>query len=538
MTAIQNGPRAEMIDGEIFVRLDPHALDIGANVRDQVDFTATPEFVESVRDHGVLEAISAVQHEDGRIVVRDGQRRTLAARVAGVDSIPVIVRRDTTSGEDERNAERVVAQMEANDQRLALTPGQRAAGVAELLDLGMSVTKVAKLIHAPTAWVQQAGKVGKSTVARSTLDDNQLDLERAAILAEFDGDEEAVRKLLGCGRWNFHSVAEELRAARIEREEFEEAAAPYAVKGFRVLPDHPGYGTMLAMADLRTGEGGEVTAEHAEANAEHWTVVLSKGQFITDIETGLPIDEDCVDWYTEGQADIEPEDGLVHANTVTIEDQWLPEYLCADPDAAGLHLSPVMAAVKAGGPRADTVDTSGDPRAEAERQRLEEQAEVRRTQLETEARVRRERKRVRVLNVKAEAATVVRRKFLCSLLAAKTPPKSAAVYVAITLAGDRDLLTEYRSYAVLAELLSLKGQHEAKVVIADQVAKSGAGRAQVLTLALVLAAQESRMVKDAWRSHPRGTDHYLAFLAECGHTLTPVEEVAAGQSIADQIDID
>jgi ParB family chromosome partitioning protein len=76
MTAIQNGPVAEIVDGEMFVRLDPHALDIGANVRDQVDLAETPDFLESIRDHGVLEAISAVQLADGQIVVRDGQRRT------------------------------------------------------------------------------------------------------------------------------------------------------------------------------------------------------------------------------------------------------------------------------------------------------------------------------------------------------------------------------------------------------------------------------------------------------------------------------
>lgn len=82
MTAILNGPRAIELDGEIFVRLDPSDLDIGDNVRDQVDLTATPEFVESIREHGVLEAISAVQHEDGRIVVRDGQRRTFPGKLA------------------------------------------------------------------------------------------------------------------------------------------------------------------------------------------------------------------------------------------------------------------------------------------------------------------------------------------------------------------------------------------------------------------------------------------------------------------------
>ncbi|MFZ2174956.1 MAG: ParB N-terminal domain-containing protein [Rhodococcus sp. (in: high G+C Gram-positive bacteria)] len=536
MTAIPNGPVAEIVDGgEVFVRLDPHALDIGANVRDQVDLSATPEFVESIRDHGVLEAISAVQHADGRIMVRDGQRRTLAAREAGTATIPVIVRLDTAADEREREGERVVAQLEANEHRLALTPGQRAAGVAELLDLGFSVTKVAKSIHANQAWVEKAAKIGRSKAARTTLDENQLDFERAAILAEFDSDVEAVRELLDCGSWRFHSTAEELRAARIEREEFEEAAAPYVAKGFRVLPDHPGYGSVLAMADLRTAEGGEVTIDNVEADPAHWTVVLSRGQLLSDIETGLPIEEDAVDWYTEGEAEVEAEEGLVHCNTVNIEDTWFPEYVCADPDAAGLRLSPVMAAVRAGGPGADAAVTAGDPGAEAERHRLETQAEDKRKQLETEERVRRERKMVRALNLKTEAATVVRRKFLCSLLAAKTPPKFAAAYVAIALAGDTHLLTEYQSYGVLRELLGVTGSNSSSEFVADQVTRFGAGRAQVLTLALVIAAQESRMVKDGWRSKPRGGEAYLGFLEELGHQLTPIEEIMVGRRVPDQV---
>ncbi|SEB29421.1 chromosome partitioning protein, ParB family [Rhodococcus koreensis] len=534
MAAIQNGPVAEVIDGEIFVRLDPRALEIGANVRDQVDLSATPDFVESIRDHGVLEAISAVQHADGRIVVRDGQRRVLAAREVGASSVPVIVYVDTAKDERARTAERVIAQIVANDQRLALTTGQRAAGAAELLDLGISVAKVAKSLHRDKAWVEKAAKVGMSQVARALVDEDQLDLERAAILAEFDGDDEAVQQLLRCPRWRFVSTAEELRADRIEREEFEDAATPYVEKGFLVLREHPGYGTVLAMADLRTLEGGEVTVETVESGPEHWTVVLSKGQLLSDIATGLPIDEDAVDWYTEGEADIEPDEGLVHVNTVNIEDVWLPEYVCADPDAAGLQLSPVMAAVRTGGANVDPAVTEGDPRAEAERQRLEDEAEARRKELETEERVRRQRKLVRSLNLKAEAATTVRRKFLCSLLAATTPPKTAAAYVATTLAGDGHLLTEFRADGVLKEVLSIKDSYSSQYV-ADQVVKAGASRAQVLTLALVLAAQESRIVKDSWRSKRRGTEAYLEYLEIQGHALTPIEEIMVGRRQPDQV---
>lgn len=533
MTAILNGPRAIELDGEIFVRLHPDDLEIGDNVRDHVDLTATPEFVESVREHGVLEAISAVQHEDGRIVVRDGQRRTLAAREAGVDSIPVIVRLDTTADERERNVTRVIAQMEANDNRLALTPGQRAAGVTELLDLGVPVAKVVKAIHVDKEWVENAAKVGRSAVARQSVDEGQLDFEKAAIIAEFEDDEDAVRVLLNrsWGRGIF-AYAEQLRAQRIEQAEFEEAAKPYQDRGYTVFDQHPGYGSkVLAVADLQTPDGGAVTLEHIEARAAAWIVVLSKGQLITDNETGLPIDEDTVDWDTEDEREgesLEPEDGCVHFNTVTIENIWSAEYVCEDPEAAGLHLSPVMAAVRAGEASAGDLATSESPETEAKR-----------AQLEAQEQQRIERRKVRILNVKAEAATTVRRKFLTQLVAGNTPPKSAAVYLATILASHPGILGEYKVHGVLKEVLALSSKSPyVSVAVTDMLDKASPARAQVITLAMVLAAQESRIEKDGWRSVPDGCVQYLSFLAEQGHELTPVEEVMAGIRTDQQVDLD
>lgn len=534
MTAIHTGPRAVDVDGEVYVRLDPHALDIGTNVRDLVDFSATPDFVESIGEYGVLEAISAVQLADGQIVVRDGQRRLLAARAAGITSIPVIVRTDTTADETERNIERITAQMEANDQRLALTPGQRAAGAADLLELGLSVPKVAKKVREDAAWVERAAKIGKSTLARNAVDEDQLNFEQAAILTEFAGDDEAEQRLLDCSWHQFRVVAEELRAERIEQAAFEVAAKPYQDKGFTVLQYHPGLDSALPVADVRTCDGEAVTIDLVEATAAHWLVVLSKGESIFDKATGEPIYEDEVDWYTDEDPECQADEGLRHCNTIRLEESWFPEYLCTDADAAGMQLSPEMAALRASDEPEELTGEVLDPEEEAERQRLEKLAEAKRTELERTEKDRRERKMVRVLNVKADAATVVRREFLRKLLAAKKPPKEAAAYVATALAADMHLLTEYRAKAVYKELFGTKDSYVSGYV-SDQVAKSSAGRAQVLTLALVLGAQESRLEKDAWRSKPRNSDSYLAFLEEQGHTLTPVEEIIRGGKLPHQV---
>ncbi|UNN05313.1 ParB/Srx family N-terminal domain-containing protein [Rhodococcus opacus] len=76
MTATQQPVGVELIE------VDPHTLDVGKNVRDQVDLEATPGFVASVREHGVLHPITANRREDGVLVVIDGQRRTFPGQLA------------------------------------------------------------------------------------------------------------------------------------------------------------------------------------------------------------------------------------------------------------------------------------------------------------------------------------------------------------------------------------------------------------------------------------------------------------------------
>ena len=75
--------------------LDPAAVLVGENVRDTADLD--PRFIASIREHGVLQPLTAIRTDAG-IEVRDGQRRTLAAREAGLASIPVyVIDTDTTN---------------------------------------------------------------------------------------------------------------------------------------------------------------------------------------------------------------------------------------------------------------------------------------------------------------------------------------------------------------------------------------------------------------------------------------------------------
>lgn len=528
MTATHTAPTALEV-----AQLHPDALDIGENVRDSVDLAQTPDFVESIRENGVLEAISAVRTADGTIVVRDGQRRTLAARETGLTSIPVVIYPDTEGGDKARAVDRIGKQITANRHREGLTAAQHTRGVAQMLEFGASITKVSKTLAMNKKDVKAQAAVGKAEAARTALDAGQLDLEQAAVVAEFEeaGDTEAVEKLLKTGPYNFTYTAQRIRDQRAEEAAYALTAAPYAEKGFTILAAAPDHRSALTPADLLTADGGEVTQELIDAAPQFWSVVLVYADVLCDTATGNPVDEDDIDWDTAEDDDAVPAEGLRHANSAEWREEWTAEYFCHDHKGAGLALTPVMEAVR-------STAAADEETAEAALTDEERAAEAARRQREREAKDKQERRRVRELNKQAESATTVRREFLrTSLLARKTPPGAAAAYVAATIAQDPHLLTEHKAGEVLAELMGFPSVYPGKDMAA-LAAKATEARAQVLTLALVLAAQESRMVKDAWRSKPRNADRYLSFLMGQGYTLAAVEEIITGQLTIDEVAID
>jgi ParB family chromosome partitioning protein len=101
--------------------LDPTLLDIGDNVRD--DAALSKEFIASIAELGVLVPITGVRDPERPEVVRvrNGQRRTLAAREAGLASVPVYVLPSTAADANQETIDRIVHQIVTNDQKQDLT---------------------------------------------------------------------------------------------------------------------------------------------------------------------------------------------------------------------------------------------------------------------------------------------------------------------------------------------------------------------------------------------------------------------------------
>ncbi|MBD5788360.1 ParB N-terminal domain-containing protein [Cellulosimicrobium terreum] len=93
----------------------------------RADADLTPEFVGSIKQHGVLQAVRARRAEDGTLVVLEGQRRTLGAVEAARETIPVQIIDGT---EDE--ARRIVEQLTENDHRKGMRDAHRTAAYRQL----------------------------------------------------------------------------------------------------------------------------------------------------------------------------------------------------------------------------------------------------------------------------------------------------------------------------------------------------------------------------------------------------------------------
>jgi ParB family transcriptional regulator, chromosome partitioning protein len=96
--------------------------------RSQMDQEELEELAASIRKNGILQPlIVAPADEPGKYVLIAGERRLLAASMAGLDSVPVVVR-------DASEQERLELALIENVQRADLTPLEAAEAFRQLAD--------------------------------------------------------------------------------------------------------------------------------------------------------------------------------------------------------------------------------------------------------------------------------------------------------------------------------------------------------------------------------------------------------------------
>ena len=113
--------------GEILI--SPDKLIANPNQpRKLFDKTELEELAESIKQQGIIQPIIAEDAGDGTYLIIAGERRTRAARLAGLSTVPVIIRKYT--GEKQ-----VEVSLIENIQRSNLNPIEEAAAYKHLMDI-------------------------------------------------------------------------------------------------------------------------------------------------------------------------------------------------------------------------------------------------------------------------------------------------------------------------------------------------------------------------------------------------------------------
>ncbi|WP_194814610.1 ParB N-terminal domain-containing protein [Nocardia sp. XZ_19_385] len=564
--------------------VDPGELDFEVpEGESRYDLDNDPELVESVRAWGVLEPVTVYPGAEGRYRVARGRRRVLAAQLTG-RKVPIVVR-GMMGDESEAMIQTIAAEMHTNDRRTDYTDRERANRWAQMSLYGASVARIVRDTSAKRDDVKAALAAVDSGVAMDAVDSGQFSFEQAAVIAEYEqaGDVDAVSRLMSVSAEGFAVEAGRIAADRARIAEQFRASLAYAQRGFSFVIREPGSagtelpdGEYLRAEELRTAEGGEVTAEVVDAAPGLWSMYLEQypESVAVDAESGEPVDFDEIDWETRHDRSSAAYEGLRHFDSITLESSWQPEYwlpvenleasglVVAEEIAPGLIMVPDTAeeasedeepkqgedASEAGEgeePTEGGQDATEQAATEEARRAAGEAAiaalEARRVAEEKRAEDTRERQRVIALNIEGTAAKEERCVFVAQLLTRKTLPSDAAAFIAEALLLEPDLLNRHRSQSGALELLNFGDRDKACKHNEDASEK----RSLVLVYGLVLGAHEARIEQDHWRAKTDGFwgdgpgyRRYLRHLADQGHRLEPVEQVTAGHLDLADIDIE
>lgn len=246
--------------------VDPRALLVDQNVRTTVNLPR--DFVDSIREHGVVQPIVCVDATDAQdasaLRVRYGQRRTLGAIEAERATVTVLVTDEATLDE----ADRIARQMIENGKREGLTTADTLAGYEQMAAFGLSADEIAKRASAPQAEVVAALATAASKLARKASERYDfLTLDQAATVAEFEKDKDAVATLIKVAQQGgaFEHTAQRLRDKRA----YDQAVAELTkeLKKAKVqIVDHPGYYERLVTPISKLTHGGNPLTEVAHAN--------------------------------------------------------------------------------------------------------------------------------------------------------------------------------------------------------------------------------------------------------------------------------
>ena len=446
--------------------VNPADILIEENVR--VNYTVAdldPTFLTSVKENGVLVPVRGYRRDDGAIIVRMGQRRTIAARAAGLATIPVYVTSvNTLDSEEKAAATRALEQLIENEARETLNDADKLGAYRQMTLGGMSITNITKKTGHKREDIKTLVKIASSPVATAAVVDQQLSFDRALILTEFEGDEEALQRL----------------TAHFYRMEWE--------------------ATMIRQERANAVKCAEVTAEYHEKNRVT----------VTDEDEGWCVITDL----TDAEADDEIRPVLTEDNHQECPGSAVHIYVYCGGES--VQVTEVCTRPNLHHPRRRLTTADSDPyRTPAPGEEWTEEHKAARREL--------------IANNKAwDVAAEIRLTWLTDFMKRRTlPTADINVFIAETLTTFGWMVREDYVHRKALHILEINDETNSEGKFAAFI-KAHPTRADRVILALVMSAFEESAERSWWR-YPRAESRiYLTHLEKWGYNLTPIERRAAG----------
>ena len=185
------------------------------------------ELVESIREHGVLQPVLVTRSADGKHFLLAGERRWRAAKAAGLERIPAVVRDGNT------DLDQLTLALIENLQREDLTPIEEARAYHQLrADLGLSQEDIARRMGKDRSTIANALRLLHLPLGvQEMVDSGALSAGHARCLAGLSDGERQRELAERCvrDRWSVREVERRIqpaapRAGRVVDPETNEAA--------------------------------------------------------------------------------------------------------------------------------------------------------------------------------------------------------------------------------------------------------------------------------------------------------------------------
>ena len=184
---LDNTPEEAEENGSLTVRLSEIEPNRG-QPRKNFDENALAELADSIREHGIIQPLLVRKMETGGYQLIAGERRWRAARMIGLDEVPVVVR-------EMSETEVLELALIENLQREDLNPLEEAAGYQELMSTyGLTQEQVSKRVGKSRSAIANALRIlNLPEQVRPFVENGDLSMGHARALLGLSDTEEMIR---------------------------------------------------------------------------------------------------------------------------------------------------------------------------------------------------------------------------------------------------------------------------------------------------------------------------------------------------------